>query len=74
MMKISKSDSSASGHYEDGSGIYRIRNYSNGKSYIGETHQFCIRTYQHCTDLRCGRHKLRKCSLTLIKGTNLNFH
>ena len=36
MMKISKSDSSAAGHYEDGSGIYGIRSCSNGKSYIGE--------------------------------------
>lgn len=47
MMKISKLDSSAAGRYEDGCGIYRIRNCSSGKSYIGETHQFRIRNFLH---------------------------
>ncbi len=73
MMKISKSDSSAAGHYEDGSGIYRIRNCSNGKSYIGETHQFRIRTYQHCTELRCGRHKIKEMQSDYDKGDEFEF-
>ncbi|MFG6377172.1 MAG: GIY-YIG nuclease family protein [Lachnospiraceae bacterium] len=72
-MKISKLDSSVAGQYEDGCGIYRIRNCSSGKSYIGETHQFRIRTYQHCTDLRCGRHKNEELQSDYNNGDEFEF-
>ena len=52
-------------------GYYRAFNpyyCSKGKSYIAETHQFRIRTYQHCTDLRCGRHKIKEMQSDYDKG------